>query len=171
MPLITGIEHTVFGLEHPVWNDRAEVCDGGAIGCNCRRSTACIRRPCGGGRWRRRHADDMTDLHQPWAATWHESGFQRFQSPGEIPHVLVGRTGFPRILTPWGNPVHLPKPLPEKLKKIARHRARQAEPPAPPLETQDLFWWRRRFRLPILFRWPNTEGDCRISTPMTPTCS
>ena len=25
--------------------------------------------------------------------------------------------------------------------------ARQAEPPAPPLQTRDLFWWRRRFRL------------------------
>jgi hypothetical protein len=31
--------------------------------------------------------------------------------------------------------------------KIARDRAWQAEPPAPPLETQDFFWWRRRFRL------------------------
>ncbi|MBZ5619458.1 MAG: hypothetical protein LAQ69_12155 [Acidobacteriia bacterium] len=33
---------------------------------------------------------------------------------------------------------------------IARKRARQAEPPAPPRKTQDLVWWRRRFRLRIL---------------------
>ena len=26
-------------------------------------------------------------------------------------------------------------------------------------------WWDRRFRRPILFRWPHTEGDCFISTP------
>ena len=31
--------------------------------------------------------------------------------------------------------------------KIARKRARQAEPPTPPLKMQDLLWWRRRFRL------------------------
>jgi hypothetical protein len=31
--------------------------------------------------------------------------------------------------------------------KIARKRARQAEPPAPPLKILDLLWWRRRFRL------------------------
>jgi hypothetical protein len=27
--------------------------------------------------------------------------------------------------------------------------ARQAKPPAPPLQTRDLFWWRRRFRLRV----------------------
>ena len=30
-----------------------------------------------------------------------------------------------------------------------RHSIRQAEPPAPPLQTCDLFWWRRRFRLRV----------------------
>jgi len=34
--------------------------------------------------------------------------------------------------------------------KIAGKRARQAKAPAPPLRTQHLFWWRRRFRLRIL---------------------
>ena len=31
--------------------------------------------------------------------------------------------------------------------RITRKRARQAEPPAPPLKMPDLLWWRRRFRL------------------------
>ena len=34
--------------------------------------------------------------------------------------------------------------------RIARKRARQAEASAPPLTTQELLWWRRRFRLRIL---------------------
>src|SRR6185295_4129547 len=37
----------------------------------------------------------------------------------------------------------------EQSKRNARKRARQTKPPAPPLQTHDLFWWRRRFRLRV----------------------
>src|ERR1022692_4469698 len=57
-PLIARIEHTVFGLEHLVWNDCAAVRDGGPIGRNRRRGTACTGRLCRGG-WNGSSADEQ----------------------------------------------------------------------------------------------------------------
>ena len=57
-PLIARIEHTVFGLEHLVWNDCAGVRDGGPIGRNRRRGTACTGRLCRGG-WNGSSADEQ----------------------------------------------------------------------------------------------------------------
>src|ERR1700690_556163 len=57
-PLIARIEHAVFALEHPAWNDRAGVCDGGPISRNRRRSTTRIGRLCRGD-WN----DTSTDEH------------------------------------------------------------------------------------------------------------
>ena len=79
VPLIARVEHAVFALEHPAWNDRAGICDGGPISRDRRRSTTrigCLRR----GDWNDASADEQSQPDHCTASENYDSRSGRRES-------------------------------------------------------------------------------------------